>query len=77
MPETSSLFAGTELPRFATIRETARLGIISEHALRILVKQGRCPGFATGKTFRVNVGRLIEDLNRIGGTVDAIERGDE
>jgi hypothetical protein len=50
-------------PRMLTIRETARLGILPESALRAGVKQGWVPGIYSGVKFFVNVDRLIEYLN--------------
>lgn len=50
-------------PLLLSIRETARLGILPEHALRAGVKRGWVPGFYTGSKFLVNVTRLIDYLN--------------
>lgn len=47
---------------FKTIRQTAATGILSEHRLRILVAQGKCPGIKTGNRFLVNVEALMEML---------------
>lgn len=52
------------IPKFLTIRETARAGILSEHHLRLLEKQGRLPGIRAGNRFKVNVAMLIEQLDR-------------
>lgn len=52
------------LPVFMTIRETAKTGIISEHHLRLMEKQGRLPGVRVGNRFKVNVNLLMEQLNR-------------
>lgn len=52
------------IPKFMTIRETARTGILSEYHLRILEKQGRLPGVRSGNRFKVNIGLLVEQLNR-------------
>lgn len=52
-----------DVPRFMTIRETAKTGIMSEHNLRLMEKQGTLPGIYTGRTFRVNFNMLIELLN--------------
>ena len=54
---------GKNVPTFLTIRETARMGLLSEHHLRMMEKAGRLPGIRTGKTFRVNVEQLIDLLN--------------
>lgn len=50
-------------PRFMTIRETARTKIVTEHHLRLMVAQGKCPGIYAGKKFLVNYGLLVEQLN--------------
>lgn len=47
---------------FKTIRQTAKLGIISEHHLRLMVSQNRCPGIYAGNKFLVNVGALTDLL---------------
>jgi len=43
---------------FLTIRKTAATGLISQHYLRILVSQGRCPGIRVGNRFMVNLPQL-------------------
>ncbi len=48
--------------RFLTIRQAAKNGIMSEHFLRLLVAQGRCPGVYSGNRFLVNVDALVEQL---------------
>lgn len=53
-----------KLPTFCTIRQTAALGILSEHFLRQLVARGQCPGVYTGNRFLVNVEALVEQLER-------------
>ena len=47
-----------------TIRQTAKAGILSEHHLRLLEKQGRLPGLRVGNRFLVNVDLLKEQINR-------------
>ena len=49
---------------FMTIRETAKTGIISEYHLRIMERQGQLPGVRVGNRFKVNVGLLVDQLNR-------------
>lgn len=51
------------MPRFKTIRQTAATGIMTEHYLRLLVAQGRCPGIYSGSRFLVNVDVLAEQLD--------------
>lgn len=48
---------------FKTIRQTAADGLISEHFIRLLVAQGRCPGIKVGNRFMVNVEALVELLD--------------
>lgn len=52
------------IPTFLTIRQTAATGVLSEHYLRLMEKQGRLPGIRTGKTFRVHYEMLLAQLNR-------------
>lgn len=47
---------------FRTVRQTAALGILSEHHLRLLIAQGRCPGIRSGNRFLINVEALTEML---------------
>lgn len=50
--------------RFMTIRQTAAAGYDTEFHLRLLQKQGKLPGFFSGRTFKVNVPMLAEQLDR-------------
>lgn len=52
------------MKKFVTIRQTAATGVISEHFLRQLVAQDRCPGLYSGKRFLVNFDALVEQLDR-------------
>ena len=52
------------MPTMKTIRQTAALGIVSEHLLRLMLKQGRLPGVYSGNRFLVNVDALIDQLNK-------------
>ena len=47
---------------FKTIRQTAALGILTEHRLRLMEKAGELPGIHTGNRFMVNVDMLKEKL---------------
>lgn len=51
------------MPEFKTIRQTAASGILSEHRIRVLVAQGKCPGIQTGNRFLVNMTALAEMLD--------------
>ena len=55
--------------RFLTIRQTAKLGLLSEYQLRLWQKQGKLPGVYSVK-FMVNVPQLeekLEEISRNGG----------
>ena len=47
---------------FKTIRQTAAMGLMTEHYLRLLVARGECPGIRSGNRFLVNVEALAEQL---------------
>jgi len=51
------------MPEFKTIRQTAAMGLMSEHYLRLLVAQRRCPGIYAGNRFLINVSALAEQLD--------------
>lgn len=51
------------MSEFKTIRQAAAAGVTSEHHLRLLVAQGRCPGLRVGNRFLVNVTALCEMLD--------------
>lgn len=60
--------------KFQTIRQTAKLGILSEHNLRLRLAQGRLPGVYSGNRFMVNVPMLMQKLDaesEQGGEVNA------
>lgn len=59
------------MTNFKTIRQTAATGLISEHFLRMIVKQNRCPGIYSGTRFLVNVDALAEMLDADSRTVGA------
>ncbi len=58
-------------PTMLTIRETARTGILPEHALRLLLKAGRLPVIYVGKKALINYDRLCcqrrNEFDRIAG----------
>lgn len=54
-----------ETQRFLTIRQTARLGLISEYQMRLWEKQGKLPGIYTGNRFMVNVPQLEQKLEKM------------
>ena len=52
----------TNTPQFLTIRETAKTGILSEHILRLMQKQGKIPHIMCGKKCLINYPLLLEQL---------------
>lgn len=54
-------------PSFKSIRATAKSGILSEYALRLMCAQGTLPGFYVGNRFLVNVDALVEQLSAMRG----------
>ena len=54
---------GIVINKFRTIRQTAALGILPEHRLRLMYKENRLPGIYSGSRFLINVSALIEQLN--------------
>ncbi len=51
-----------EMPQFLTIRETAKTGILSEHSLRLMQKQGKIPHIMCGTKCLINYPLLLEQL---------------
>lgn len=52
-----------ECPKFLTIRETAKTGVLPEHRLRLMEKEGALPGLRAGNKFLVNYNVLLEFLD--------------
>ena len=52
-----------KVPHLCTIRQTAKLGLISEYALRMMEKSGKLPSIKVGNRVLVNVDKLIEQIN--------------
>ncbi len=55
------------MPRMMTIKEVAKTGLLPEHALRQLCKQGKLPAVYIGKKALINYDLLIRQLNTLGG----------
>lgn len=52
-----------EVPRFMSIREVARTGLLSEYTLRLMEKQKQLPCVYAGKKCLINFDKLVEQLN--------------
>lgn len=53
-----------EVPRFMSIREVAKTGLLTEYTLRLMEKQKRLPCIYIGKKCLVNFEQLVESLNQ-------------
>lgn len=56
------------IPKMMTIKEVAKTGLLPEHALRQLSKQGNLPALYIGKKCLINYDLLVKQLNSLGGT---------
>mgnify|MGYP004695167725 CR=1 FL=1 len=56
----------TKIPKMMTVRQVAKTGMISEYALRQLIKQGKIPCIALEHKVLINFDAFVEQLvNRI------------
>ncbi len=62
----------SQIPKMKTIRQTAAMGILTEHALRQMAREGRLPSMQVGKKTLINVDKLIDQLNNLGQS-DGVE----
>ena len=58
-----------EKPRMLTVRQIAREGILTEHALRLKLKAGRLPAIYVGSKALINYDRLLEELSSLRGNL--------
>ena len=54
----------TRLPKLMSIREVARTGVIPEHALRRLIKEGKIPCIYSGCKALICFDRLCELIGK-------------
>ena len=52
-------------PQMMTIREIAKTGLLSEHALRLLLKEGKLPAIYVGNNALINYDRLRAELQNL------------
>ena len=57
-------------PKMMTIKEIAETGILPEHALRQMSKQGKLPAIYVGKKCLINYDLLIKQLNELGEKIN-------
>ena len=58
----------TQKPTLMTVRQIARTGILPEHALRSLLKNGRITAVYVGRKAYINYDTLCQQLSRLGET---------
>jgi len=61
------------VPRMMSIRRVAATGLLPEHALRVMEKQGRLPALYIGKKCLVNYDALVAQLNGLGNSQPDID----
>lgn len=52
-----------------TVREIAKTGLLSEHALRIMLKSGKLPAIYIGKKALINYNKLCAELQALEANV--------
>ena len=52
-------------PKMMTIREIAKNGLLSEHALRLLLKEGKLPAIYVGNKALINYDRLCTEPQNV------------
>ncbi len=63
----------TNIPRMMTITQIARTGILPEHAIRVMVKNGEIPAVYSGGKAFINFDNLCKKLQMLGAvTVDQV-----
>lgn len=63
-------------PTMMTIREIAGTGLMSEHALRMMLKAGKLPAIFIGKKALINYDKLCEELQALEANVAKQEEDD-
>lgn len=58
-----------QLPRMMTVRQVAKTGMISEYALRQLIKQGKIPCIALEHKVLINFDAFVEQLQQLKGAL--------
>ena len=53
------------MPQMMTIRQIAATGILSEHAIRMLVKAGKIPHLTVGRKVLINFDTVLKMLESL------------
>lgn len=59
-----------EQPNMMTVREIAKTGLLSEHALRIMLKAGKLPAIYIGNKALINYDKLCEQLSSLEANIE-------
>jgi len=59
-----------KIPRMMTIREIAKTGLLPEHALRLMLKEGKLPAIFVGKKALINYDNLCEKLSALEADIE-------
>lgn len=59
----------TKIPKMMTVRQVAKTGMISEYALRQLIKQGKVPCIALEHKVLINFDAFVEQLQQLKGAL--------
>ncbi len=60
-------------PTMMTVREIAKTGLLSEHALRLMLKAGKLPAIYIGKKALINYDKLCAELQNLESDVAKLE----
>lgn len=60
-------------PTMMTVREIASTGLLSEHALRLMLKAGKLPAIYIGKKALINYDKLCAELHNLESDVSKPE----
>ncbi len=57
-------------PNMMTVRQIAKTGLLSEHALRIMLKAGKLPAIYIGNKALINYDKLCEQLSALEAHIE-------
>lgn len=60
-------------PTMMTVREIAKTGLLSEHALRLMLKAGKLPAIYIGKKALINYDKLCAELQNLESDITKLE----
>ena len=57
-------------PNMMTVRQVAKRGLLSAHALRIMLKAGKLPAIYIGNKVLINYDKLCEQLSALEADIE-------